>query len=165
MQLKKVFSGVLALVLLGAMAAPGALAETKYRRLYDPETKQYVYVPVNTVTKLKTDKALKNPMVKQALVGAGVGAAASLFTDRTSLLRGAGVGALVGAGTGLVDNSDTLADKPLLRSSLKGAAIGTGVSALGRHNTLKGAAVGAGVGAGAHYLKNYLNSNGNNTGW
>lgn len=162
--LKKMACGLMAVMVMASVAAPSALAETKYRRLYDPQTKQYVYVPVNTVTKLKTDKAFKNPMVKQALVGAGVGAAASLFTDRTSLLKGAGVGALVGAGTGLIDNSDTLADKPLLRSSLKGAAVGTGVSALGHNNTLKGAAVGAGVGAGAHYLKNYLNNN-SNSGW
>lgn len=167
MPFKNLMSGVLALTLLSAMAAPSALAETKYRRLYDPETKQYVYIPVNTstVSKLKADKALKSPVVKQALVGAGVGAVASMFTDRASLLKGAGVGALVGAGTGLVDNSDTLADKPLLRSSLKGAAVGTGISALGRNNTLKGAAIGAGVGAGTHYLRDYMQTKNGNSGW
>lgn len=151
---KKLLSGLLSLLLLGSMVSV-SYAETKYRRVYDPQSGQYYFVPEESL-KTKTQNALKNPIVKQAAVGAAVGTAASLFSDRTSVLKGAGVGALVGAGTGLVDKSTTLEDKPLARSALKGVAIGTGASIISHKSMLKGAILGAGAGTGVHYLKKYL---------
>ncbi|MBX2860129.1 MAG: hypothetical protein KTR14_02770 [Vampirovibrio sp.] len=96
-------------------------------------------------------------VVKHSAIGAGVGAITGGLSERGSVLRGAGVGALTGAGTGVVDNSDTLRDRPLIRNTAKGAIIGTGVSATTKRSKLKGAAVGAGAGAGFQLLKDYLN--------
>jgi hypothetical protein len=101
--------------------------------------------------------AFGNPIVRQSAIGAGVGAAAGALTGQSSALKGAGVGAAVGAGTGLVDSSKTLRDKPLVRSSLKGAAIGTGASTLTERSKTKGAAAGAAAGAGTHFLREFIN--------
>lgn len=96
-----------------------------------------------------------NKIVKQSVIGAGVGAGVGAISGESSILRGAGIGALSGAGTGLVDSSRTLRDKPLVRSTAKGAIIGTGASAVTRRSVAKGAAIGAGTGVGAHYLRKW----------
>lgn len=149
-----VFSLILSVV-------PMSFAEVKYRRVYDYQTRQYVYEAVpNTEAKVRdnVNTALKNPLVKQALIGAAVGGATGLLSDRTSVLRGMGIGALVGTGTGLIDKSTTLEDKPLARRALKGAVIGTGASAVSRRGAMRGALLGAAAGGGYHFLKDYLNN-------
>lgn len=98
-----------------------------------------------------------NKIVKQSVIGAGVGAGVGAVSGESSILRGAGIGALTGAGTGLVDSSRTLHDKPLVRSTAKGAIIGTGASAVTRRSAAKGAAVGAGAGVGAHFIRKWWN--------
>lgn len=144
------------LTLSAVSAASNANAETKYRRVYDASAKQYYYVPEKTTAE-KAKAVIKNPIVKQSAVGAAVGAAAGAFSDKSSALKGAGIGALVGAGSGLMDTSTTLNGKPLLKSTLKGAAIGTGASAIMDKSKLKGAAAGAAAGAGVQLLKDFLN--------
>jgi hypothetical protein len=146
------------LTLMGSLV-PAGYAETSYRRVYDASVQRYVYVPEETTLKGKAQQAWKNPVVKQAAVGAAAGAAASLLTDRSSLLKGAGIGALVGAGTGYIDKSNTLGNHPMAKSALKGAAIGTGLGAISGRGSVKGAVVGAGAGAGIHYIKDLLQNN------
>jgi hypothetical protein len=139
---------------------PMSFAETRYQRIYDTQTRQYYYVPEQQSTlRGEVSNAMRNPVVKQAAIGAAVGAATGLLSDRTSLLKGAGVGALVGAGTGYVDRSATLSSKPLVRTALKGAAIGTGAGMLTQRGAVKGALIGGAAGAGWHYLQNYLDTN------
>jgi hypothetical protein len=115
--------------------------------------------PALAIDRLKDDvKDLwRKPVVKQAAIGAGIGAATGVLSDRTSVGRGAGIGALTGAGTGLIDQYGVLRNKPMARTAAKGAIIGTGASAAMRNSKLKGAAVGAGVGAGTHLLRDYWN--------
>lgn len=152
------FAAAFALVL-----APLAQAAESYVRVYDSRTKQYVYVPKSQANSFsaKARSAWSNPIIKQAVIGAGVGAAAGALSDRSSLLRGAVIGTAAGAGTGLVTNSQTLQDKPMVKTALKGAIIGGGVSALTRGSVLKGAGLGAGIGAGAQLLNQHLLNNGN----
>jgi YMGG-like Gly-zipper/Glycine-zipper domain len=96
-------------------------------------------------------------VVKQAAVGAGIGAATGYISKESSIGRGAGIGAITGAGTGLIDSSSTLRNRPLIKDTAKGAVIGTGASAVLRNNKLKGAAIGAGSGAGWHFVKKVFN--------
>jgi hypothetical protein len=96
-------------------------------------------------------------VVKQAAVGAGIGAATGYISKESSIGRGAGIGAITGAGTGLLDSSNTLRRRPLIKDTAKGAVIGTGTSAVLRNNKLKGAAVGAGSGAAWHFVKKVFN--------
>lgn len=98
----------------------------------------------------------KKPVVKQAAIGAVAGVAAGALSDKTSVGKAAATGAVVGAGTGLMSQSKYLKDKPLVRNTLQGAAIGTGTSYATGGSKLKGAAIGAGSGAGYHYVKKYL---------
>lgn len=100
--------------------------------------------------------AVRNPIVKQAAIGAGVGAIGGVISDRSSVLKGAGVGALTGAGTGLIDSSSTLRGRPLIRNTAKGAVIGTGASTVFGRSKLGGAAGGAAVGAGYQLFKDYM---------
>jgi len=86
-------------------------------------------------------------VVRNAAIGAGAGAILGGVSKEGSALRGAGYGALSGAGTGLINNSKTLNGHPVVRDSLKGAAIGAGASAAMGKNSVKGAGVGAGTGA------------------
>lgn len=155
--------GVVAFCLTLALVPSLALAETPYKRVYDTRTRQYVYVPIredNSVqSKVKT--ALKNPIVKQAAIGAATGGVAGMFLDKTSVLKGLGIGALVGTSTGLIDTSSTLEDKPLAKTALKGAAIGTGAGAVLGKGAVKGAIVGTAAGAGVHYVKKYLDNRNN----
>lgn len=100
----------------------------------------------------------RNDIVKQTAIGAGVGVAAGALSDESSALKGAGVGALAGAATGLIDYSGKLDRHPLVRNAAKGAIIGTGTSAVMNSGKVKGALVGAGAGAGYHLIRDYLDS-------
>lgn len=102
------------------------------------------------------DHLLSKPIVKQAAVGAAIGAGAGVLSDRTSVGKGALAGALTGAGTGALSQSHYLKDKPLLRNTAKGAVIGTGASYAMGSDRLKGAVLGAGAGAGYHYIRKYM---------
>ena len=109
------------------------------------------------VSPVQAESDLKhNPVVKQAAIGGAVGAAAGGLSKESSIWKGLGIGALVGAGTGLLDSSRALDDKPLVKDAAKGAAIGAGTGAVVDSGVGKGAAVGAGAGAGWHFLKKYL---------
>ncbi len=101
---------------------------------------------------------MRNPMVKQTAIGAGVGAAAGALSRETSVVKGAGIGALTGLGTGAIDSTGVLNRRPLVRSAAKGAVIGTGASAVMDRSKMKGAAVGAGAGAGYHLIRDYMNN-------
>ena len=101
-------------------------------------------------------QAMHNPVVKQAAIGGALGAAAGLFSRESSIWRGLGIGALTGAGTGLVSDSKTMNRHPLVKSTAQGAIVGTGTSAVFRRSKGKGALVGAGAGAGWHFLKDYF---------
>lgn len=158
----KSLSGLLLVSVLGATLVSPVMAEQKYKRVLDASTQQYYYVPETSV-KQKTKNAFGNPIVKQSAIGAGVGAAAGAFSDKTSALKGAGIGAVVGAGTGLIDKSSMLQGKPMVKNALKGAAIGTGASAVMDKSKLKGAAAGAAAGAGFQLIKDYMNKD-TNTG-
>src|SRR5690349_13763515 len=73
-------------------------------------------------TRYEVNDALHNPIVKQSLVGAGIGAATGFLTghhhrEGHAVLRGAGIGALTGAGTGLVSSSQTMRRHPLVKST------------------------------------------------
>ena len=89
----------------------------------------------------------KSTVLRDAAIGAGAGAILGGVSKEGSALRGAGYGALSGAGTGLISGSKTLNGRPVVRDTLKGAAIGAGTSAALGKNSLKGAGVGAGTGA------------------
>jgi len=102
------------------------------------------------------DASTRKSILKSTAIGAGVGAATGLFSDRSNLGRGVATGAVTGLGTGLISRSHYLNDKPLLRNSLEGAAIGTGASVATHRSAGKGALVGAGAGAGYHFLRQYL---------
>ncbi len=151
-----VFSGMVAFTLLVFIVTP-AFAETHYKRVYDYGRHEYVYLPERT---LKEDvrHAFRNPVVKQAAIGAAIGTATGLLSDRTSIVRGAAVGGLVGAGTGWLDKSGTLNGHPVIKTAVKGAAIGTGAGIATRRSAVKGALVGGAAGTGWHYLKRYLNN-------
>lgn len=96
----------------------------------------------------------QNQVVRQAVIGAGVGAAAGVITDRP-IGRSAGVGAITGAGTGLVDQTGVLRRRPMARTAVKGAIIGTGASTVMGRSKLQGAAIGAGAGAATHLVRDY----------
>lgn len=98
----------------------------------------------------------RKPAVKQGVVGAATGAAVGALSDRSTVGKGAATGAAVGVGTGLMTQSKILRDKPLVRNSAQGAAIGAGASYATGRSVGSGAAVGAGGGAGYHFVKKYL---------
>lgn len=102
------------------------------------------------------DSLWSKPFVKQAAVGAAIGAGAGVLSDRTSVGRGAVAGGLAGAGTGAISQSRYFRDKPLLKSALQGAVIGTGASYATRSDKATGAVLGAGAGAGYHYIRKYM---------
>jgi hypothetical protein len=151
--------GVLCLLLLAHGLASFA-AETTYKRVYDASANRYVYVPERTLSGRVNNKARsawRNPVVKQAAIGTAVGAVAGGISGRSSALKGAGVGALVGAGTGLMDSSRVLDGKPMVKTTLKGAAIGTGASVINDSSVMKGAAIGGAAGAGTHLIRDWMN--------
>jgi hypothetical protein len=102
------------------------------------------------------ESVLKKPIVKQSAIGAAAGVAVGALSDRATVGKSAATGAVVGAGTGLMSQSKYLKDKPLLRNTLQGAAVGTGVSYATGKSKVEGAVVGAGSGAGYRLLKNYI---------
>ncbi len=153
---KRVLSVSLLASFLMVFVSSQAMAETKYVRVYDSYTNSYRYVPEQGVAD-KTRSLFRDPVVKQAAVGAAVGVAAGALSDRASVGKSAVVGAAVGAGTGLLDKSGYLDGKPMIKSAVKGAAIGTAASAVTDRSKLKGAAVGGAAGAGYHWLQNFLN--------
>lgn len=102
----------------------------------------------------------RNPIVKQGVIGAAIGAGAGLLSPRTSLVKGAVVGAGAGAATGAMDRYGVLNGRPLVNSAAKGAIIGAGTGYVLNENgsgALKGAAMGAGAGAGAHLIRDWWN--------
>lgn len=98
---------------------------------------------------------LKKPVVKQAAIGALAGVAVGAVSDKAHVGKSAVTGAAVGAGTGLMSQSKYLKQKPLLRNTLQGALVGTGVSYATGKDKVTGAAVGAGSGAGYHFFKKF----------
>lgn len=145
--------------LMSAMILFSASAQaddTKYRRVFDARTQTYTYVPDKTVGQ-KTRDILHKPVVKQGAIGAAAGLAAGALSDRSSAAKGAGIGALVGAGSGLLDSSKVLQGHPMVKSGIKGAAIGTGASVIFGKSALKGAAVGTAAGVGVQAVKDYMN--------
>ena len=98
----------------------------------------------------------QKPVVRDAAVGTAIGVGAGLFTHKTSVGKGALAGGLTGAGVGAIGQAKYLKDKPLLRNTLQGAAVGTGTSYATDSSRLKGAAVGAGAGAGYSLLRKYM---------
>jgi hypothetical protein len=161
MKRSRQFNNLLALCLAvgiaGVTVSSQAFAEQKYERVYNASAHRYEYIPQKSLAQ-KTKDAFKNPIVKQSAVGAAVGLGAGMLSREGSPLKGAGIGALVGAGTGLMDTSTTLKNKPLLKSTAKGALIGTGAGAVMGTSKLKGAALGAAAGAGAHFIKDYMDT-------
>lgn len=96
------------------------------------------------------------PAVRQGVVGAAAGAAIGGLSERSTIGKGAVTGAAVGVGTGLLTQSKTLRDNPLIRRSAQGAVIGAGASYATDRSVGSGAVMGAGGGAGYHFLKQYL---------
>ena len=100
----------------------------------------------------------QNPVVKDAVIGAGAGALTGAISKESSVGRGLIVGGLTGAGYGYIDKTSRLEDKPFLRRTLKGTVIGAGVNGARDKSVFKGAAVGAGSGVGYHLLRDYLDN-------
>lgn len=92
-------------------------------------------------------------VLKQSAIGAGAGAILGGVSRDGSALKGAGIGALSGAGSGMLDNSDSLRSRPIVKDALKGAAIGAGASGATGNSLLKGGALGGAVGAGWGWLR------------
>jgi hypothetical protein len=142
------------LLMAGMLAvAPAALAQD-YQRVYDAHAHKYVYVAKPTLSS-RVSKAWHNPVVKKGVIGTGIGVGAAALTDH-SLLKGGLVGAGVGAGWGVMDKSQTMQQKPLLRKVSKGALAGAGVGAVtGGVGVLPAAILGAGAGAAVHYVQTH----------
>ena len=97
----------------------------------------------------KTGKILKG-----ALVGAGIGAGAGLLLER-NVGKIALVGAGIGAGTQAVRYSSIMQQHPILKTATYGALVGTGVSAATGKKLGTGAVIGGAVGTGVGVLRNY----------
>ena len=104
-------------------------------------------------------------VIKQGAIGAGLGAILGGVSREGSAVKGAGIGALSGAGTGVIDNADSLQGRPIIRNAAKGAVVGAGVSGATNGSLIKGAAVGAGAGAGYQLLRDYLDDRDHNRRW
>jgi hypothetical protein len=103
------------------------------------------------------DQVTSGQIFKHAAVGTAVGAGAGVLSDKTSVGRGAVVGGITGAGSGIVGKMDYLRDKPVLRNAAQGAVIGTGAGYALRSSRVKGAVIGAGSGAGIGYVREHMN--------
>ena len=99
------------------------------------------------------DKSDVQRVLIHSAIGAGTGAVVGGVSDRSTAWQGAAVGAGSGVATGVIDSVDALNDKPLVRSTAKGAVTGLGASTITERSKLGGAAVGAGAGAGVHFLR------------
>jgi len=104
-------------------------------------------VAVSTLVPAFALEPTTRTVVKHAAVGAAAGAVLGGVSKEGSALRGASFGAAAGVGSGLLEKSQALNGRPMVKDTLKGAAIGAGTSAALGKNSLKGAAVGAGSGA------------------
>jgi hypothetical protein len=93
-------------------------------------------------------------ILKGGLVGAGIGAGASLLLDR-NVGKGALLGAGLGAGTQAVRYSRTMQRHPIAKTAAYGALTGVGVNALRRDGLGKGALWGGGIGAGIGALQHW----------
>ena len=100
-------------------------------------------VAVSTLVPAFALEPTTRTVVKHAAAGAVLGG----VSKEGSALRGASFGAAAGVGSGLLEKSQALNGRPMVKDTLKGAAIGAGTSAALGKNSLKGAAVGAGSGA------------------
>jgi hypothetical protein len=119
------------------------------RTLWQQQTGTAVVLGVMLVSMMGASFAVEpttKNVLRNAAIGAGAGAILGGVSKEGSAVRGAGYGALSGAGTALINNSKTLNGRPMVKDSLKGAAIGAGTSAALGKNSLKGAGVGAGTG-------------------
>jgi hypothetical protein len=143
--------------MINIVALPAMAQEPAYRRVYDANLRQYVYVREGYTVREKARSALSNPVIRNTAIGAGAGALTGILSKR-SVAKGLGIGAAAGAVTGIIGTSRTLDNHPHLKSSLTGAAVGTGASIITERNAWKGAGVGAGLGLGASAINQYLNN-------
>jgi hypothetical protein len=143
------------LMMLNALSVGVMAEEVKYRRVFDARTQTYIYQPEKT-TSQKTRDVLAKPVVKHAAVGAAAGVAAGALSDKSSVLKGAAIGAAAGIGSGLLNSSQTLNSKPLVKNTLRGAAVGTATSAVFGKNMVHGAAIGGAAGAGTQLIRDYM---------
>ena len=144
------------LMMLNAVSAEAVAEEVKYRRVFDARTQTYIYQPEQT-TAQKARNVMAKPVVKHAAVGAAAGVAAGALSDRSSVLKGAAIGAAAGVGSGLLDSSTTLNNRPMIKNTLRGAAVGTAASAVFGKSMVKGAAIGGAAGAGTQLIRDYMN--------
>ena len=155
MRVERIFSMLLtAAILSGGLiaAAPEAHADKYWRdshgRVHDHYGHQYYYDRRrDSWVDYQTGKILKG-----GLVGAGIGAGASLLLDR-NVGKGALLGAGLGAGTQAVRYSSTMHRHPIAKTAAYGALAGVGVNALRRDGLGKGALWGGGIGAGLGALQ------------
>jgi hypothetical protein len=104
----------------------------------------------------------RHPMVKDATIGAGVGALAGGATGLIShrgVAHGALVGAGAGAGVGAIHASRTLRRHPYIRDAAEGGVggLGLGLAASRSHGTAAATAgVGAAAGLGYRFFKNNM---------
>jgi hypothetical protein len=129
-QFKK--GGICAIITLMAawqFTAPAMAQNAMYMNPYYNYANPYYTNPyyANAVNRQYFGPAKK---VEDAAIGAGLGAAAGAAAgglSGQSALKGGLVGAGTGAGIGLVKSSATLYNHPILKKTLYGTAIGTGL--------------------------------------
>jgi hypothetical protein len=158
MRVKRILSMLLTTAMLSGVmfaTAPEAHAKQGYWRdkhghVHDNWGHEYYYNRNrNSWVDYQTGKILKG-----GLVGAGIGAGASLFLDR-NVGKGALLGAGLGAGTQAVRYSSTMYRHPIAKTAAYGALAGVGVNALRRDSLGKGALWGAGIGTGVGALQHW----------
>lgn len=155
MRVERILSMLLTAAILsgGLISVPEAQAKHKYwrdsrGRVHDNYGHQYYYDRRHdSWVDYQTGKILKG-----GLVGAGIGAGASLLLDR-NVGKGALLGAGLGAGTQAVRYSSTMQRHPIAKTAAYGALAGVGVNALRRDGLGKGALWGGGIGAGLGALQ------------
>jgi hypothetical protein len=143
------------LILMNAVSSVAMAEDVKYRRVFDARTQTYIYQPEQT-TSQKARNVMAKPVVKHAAVGAAAGVAAGALSDKSSVLKGAAIGAAAGVGSGLLNSSTTLNNRPMIKNTLRGAAVGTAASAVFGKSMVKGAAIGGAAGAGTQLIRDYM---------
>jgi cell wall-associated NlpC family hydrolase len=104
----------------------------------------------------------RHPMIKDAAIGGGVGAAAGGVTGLIShrgIMHGALVGAGAGAGVGAIHASKTMRRHPYMRDAAEGGVAGLGLglaASRGSGAPLAGAGIGAAAGLGYRFFKNNM---------
>jgi hypothetical protein len=102
----------------------------------------------------------KHPMVKDATIGAGVGAAGGGVTGLIShrgIMHGALIGAGTGAGVGAIHASKTMRRHPYMQDAAEGGlgGLGLGLAASRSHGKAAAAAgIGAAAGLGYRFFEN-----------